>query len=341
MESAKLQKIPLRQAQWFKYKAMNKVFPSLLLILYSFAMNAQKEDLLVIAHRGASAYLPEHTLPAKALAHGMEADYIEQDLVLSKDGVPVVLHDIYLDEVSDVSDKFPERARKDGRYYAIDFLFSELLQLSVTERRDPKTDEARYPKRFPPGKSSFRLHSLAEEIELIQGLNHSRNKDIGIYPEIKNPGFHREEGKDISKIVLAVLKDYGYVDKEDKCILQCFDPSELKRIRIELKSDLFLTQLLEAPEAFSRLEDISSYADAIGPWYIHLMKMEGNGLQPENKWVDKAHELGLKVHPYTFRADQHPGHQSFEDLLRDAVDRLQVDGLFTDFPDQVKAFLKQ
>src|ERR1700742_3652085 len=81
---------------------------------------------VVIAHRGASAYLPEHTLPAKALAFGMGADYLEQDVVLTKDHVPIVLHDIQLDEVTDVAAKFPGRARDDGRYYAIDFSLDEI-----------------------------------------------------------------------------------------------------------------------------------------------------------------------------------------------------------------------
>ena len=70
---------------------------------------------LIIAHRGASAYLPEHTLPAKVLAHAQGADFIEQDVVLSRDGVPIVLHDIHLDATTDVAERFPGRARQDGR----------------------------------------------------------------------------------------------------------------------------------------------------------------------------------------------------------------------------------
>ena len=80
---------------------------------------------IIIAHRGASGYLPEHTLPGKALAHAMGADYLEQDLVLSKDGIPVVLHDIVIDTVTDVAKRFPERKRADGRYYALDFTVTE------------------------------------------------------------------------------------------------------------------------------------------------------------------------------------------------------------------------
>src|ERR1043165_1359827 len=94
---------------------------------------------IVIAHRGASGYLPEHTLAAKALAYGLGADYLEQDIVLSKDDVPVVLHDIYLDTVTDWSRRFPERKRSDGRFYALDLSLAELKQLRVTERFNAKT----------------------------------------------------------------------------------------------------------------------------------------------------------------------------------------------------------
>ena len=101
----------------------------------------------VIAHRGASGYLPEHTLESKAMAYAMNPDYIEQDLVLSKDDVPIVIHDIYLDDVTDVAEKFSDRKREDGRYYVIDFTFEELLTLKVTERFDPKTGKQFYPNR--------------------------------------------------------------------------------------------------------------------------------------------------------------------------------------------------
>ena len=130
----------------------------------------------------------------------------------------------------------------------IDFTFEEIKTLVVTERFDSKTGLQIYPNRFPKGTSSFRLHSLQDEIELIQGLNKSTGKNIGIYPEIKKPEFHHENGKDISKIVLNILSDYGYKTKNDKCIVQSFDAIELERIRKELKSQLFLVQLMEYPE---------------------------------------------------------------------------------------------
>ncbi|MEZ6118468.1 MAG: glycerophosphodiester phosphodiesterase family protein [Pirellulaceae bacterium] len=95
---------------------------------------------IVIAHRGASGYLPEHTLPAKALAFGQHADFLEQDVVITKDDRPIVLHDIHLDTVTDVATRFPDRKRSDGRFYAIDFTLAEIQSLSVHERIDLKTE---------------------------------------------------------------------------------------------------------------------------------------------------------------------------------------------------------
>lgn len=296
---------------------------------------------IVIAHRGASGYLPEHTLEAKSMAHAMNVDFIEQDLVLSKDDVPIVIHDIYLDDVTNVSEIFPDKKRIDGRFYVIDFTFEELKTLQVSERFDPKTGKQVYPNRFPKEKGSFRLHSLQEEIELIQGLNRSTNKNIGIYPEIKAPKFHQKEGKKLTEIVLKILSDYGYTTKKDRCILQCFDAKELERIRKELHSDLFLVQLIEFPEETKKLEYFATFADGIGPWYRQILDKKVDEKWTFTKLVPDAHKLGLKVHPYTFRADQLGDFSSFDELLETLLTEANVDGVFTDFPDLVVHFLNQ
>lgn len=299
-----------------------------------------KNEKVVIAHRGASGYLPEHTLPAKAMAYAMKVDYIEQDIVLSKDDIPIVIHDIHLETVTDVTLKFPDRKRNDGRFYVIDFAFEELKELNVSERFSPSTNEAVYSKRFPVNTSVFKLHSLQEEIELIQGLNKSTGNNIGIYPEIKAPEFHQNEGKDISKIVLEVLETYGYSTKKDKCILQCFDAKELKRIRTEFKSELFLVQLIEFKEEENRLAEFATYADGIGPWIQQIIigKNE-DGTWKLSELVSNAHQLNLKVHAYTFRADQLGEFTSFEALLNVALYEANIDGVFTDFPDKVMDFV--
>ena len=299
-------------------------------------------DKVIIAHRGASGYLPEHTLESKAMAYAMHPDFIEQDLVLSKDNVPIVIHDVYLDDITDVAQKFPDKSRNDNRFYVIDFTYKELLQLNVLERFDPKTKKAVFPGRFPYGKSHFNLHSLQDEIEMIQGLNKSTGDDIGIYPEIKNPKFHHENGKDISKIVLGILSDYGYRTRSDNCILQCFDPNELKRIRIDLKSELFLVQLLGWKIEEGQLENYRIYADGIGPSIKHIINgFDKNGDVIYSDLVKNAHNLNLKVHAFTFRADQLGGIPTFEKLLEIGFYGANVDSIFTDFPDKALESLKK
>jgi len=324
-----------------------KNLPFIIIILLTISCQSKPEKKLkstkkitIVAHRGASGYLPEHTIASKAVAHAMNADYIEQDIVLSKDDIPIVIHDILLDDVTNVSEKYPNRKREDGKYYVIDFTFEELKTLEVTERFDSKTGLQIYPTRFPKGTSSFRLHSLQDEIELIQGLNKSSGKDIGIYPEIKKPKFHNENGKDISKIVLDILTKYGYSTKDDQCILQCFDAQELERIRNELKSKLFLVQLMEFPEQNNLLAFYASYADGIGPWYKHLISSKTTSGFSFTSLVEEAHKLDLVVHPYTFREDSLDDFDSFKQMIDVIIHQAGADGGFTDFPDKMKEILE-
>ncbi|MEY4922641.1 MAG: hypothetical protein RLY17_1358 [Pseudomonadota bacterium] len=329
-------------------------------------------DKIVIAHRGASGYLPEHSLPAKAMAYAQGADYLEQDLVMTKDNELVVLHDHYLDRVTDVADRLPDRARKDGRYYAIDFTLPEIKSLKFTEGFDIDKNGKKvqsYPGRFPMGKSDFRVHTFQEEIEFIQGLNHSTGKNVGIYPEIKAPWFHQQEGKDISTNVLEVLKQYGYTTKGDKVYLQCFDANELKRIKNELEPkmgmDLKLVQLVaytDWNETYEQKPDgkwvnysydwmfkpgamkqVAQYADGIWPDY-HMLVVESS--TPDNikltNMVKDAHANHMMVHPYTVRADKLPKYATNVNQLFDIIyNQAQVDGVFTDFPDKGVLFLQK
>lgn len=288
---------------------------------------------LIIAHRGASGYLPEHTLAAKALAYAQGADYLEQDVVLSKDGVPVVQHDVTLDSTTDVATRFPGRQRADGSFYAIDFTWAELRQLRVVERFHPKTGKAVYPRRFPSGVGEFRINTFEEELQFIQGLNRSTGRKVGIYPEVKLAGWHRREGQDISKAVLAVLAKHGYATKTDLCFIQSFELEELRRLRGELgwKGRLvFLTggksTWTDTPEG---LRELAQVVDGIGPPLSAVA--EGRVL---TGLVARAQAAGLQVHPYTLRNDALPkgfgsGRDCFDFLSREA----KVDGLFTDFPD--------
>ncbi len=301
---------------------------------------------LVIAHRGACGYLPEHTLAAKALAYGMGADYLEQDLVATRDDEIIVSHDIHLDRVTDVARRFPERIREDGRYYARDLDLAEVRSLTVTERLNA-AGKAVFPGRFPADTGNFRVNTLAEELRFIQGLNQASGRNIGIYPEIKAPAWHREEGVDLAALTLDVLREFGYEAPDDRVFVQCFDWDETRRIRSELGCRLPLIQLIADPAwnesttdyAFlltdAGLADMASVVDGIGPWLNQLYSLEAiDGCPVSSGVVSAARERGLAVHPYTLRRDQLPdGFASFDELLAFCVDTLKVDGVFTDFPD--------
>ena len=156
------------------------------------------------------------------------------------------MHDTQLETISDVAQRFPDRKRANGHYYALDFTLAEIKQLHANERINPKTGRAYYPDRFPLGRSSFQIPTLEEELQLIQGLNKTSGRTAGIYPEIKQPGWHRKQGHDISRIVLPILRRYGYATKQDPCWVQCFEADEVKRIRTELGWEGHLLLLLPA-----------------------------------------------------------------------------------------------
>ncbi len=314
------------------------------------------DDAVIVAHRGASAYLPEHTLEAKAMAHAQGADYLEQDVVSSRDGVPVVLHDIHLDAVTDVARVFSDRKRADGHYYAIDFTLSEIKRLRVNERISLETGRPVYPNRFPATGPDFKVPTLGEEIELVQGLNRSTGRRVGIYPEVKKPAFHRAEGMDISRIVVDTLRAYGYAGKDDPVYLQCFDWNETRRIRRDLGYRGRLVQLIaendwqESPgvdfetlRSRDGLARIAEVAGAIGPWLAHVVTGfdRDAGKPVVTGLVAEAHRLGLEVHPYTFRADALPDYaETLEEAFEIFLVQVGVDGLFTDFPDRAVAFVE-
>ncbi len=333
-----------------------------------------ESDKIVIAHRGASGYLPEHTLESKALAYGMGADYIEQDVVMTKDNQIIVLHDPYLDRVTDVLEKYPNRFQMvDGekRWLVMDFTLAEIRTLNASEgfKLDQYGNkEANYPKRFPLFKSRFEIATLAEEIELIQGLNKSTGRDVGIYVEFKSPWLHRLHGRDISKAALELIKSYGYTTMKDKVYIQCFDPDETRRIAETLYPQLGIklplvqliahthwqeTQRMVDGELQNysydwmfnpgAMQQVAKYADGIGPWFPMLINndSETDVIEPSDL-LKEAKSVGLTIHPYTFRNDE--GHippfaNSFTDFLDIYYRQLDIDGVFTDYPDLVVDYL--
>ena len=330
------------------------------------------KDKLVIAHRGASGYLPEHTLESKALAFGQKADYLEQDLAMTKDNKLIVIHDHFLDGLTDVAKKFPNRARKDGRFYVADFTLKEIKTLEMTENfKVEKGKQVQvYPNRFPMWKSHFTIHTFEEELEFIQGLEKSTGKKIGIYPEIKAPWLHHQEGKDIALETLKVLKKYGYDSKDDLVYLQTFDFNELKRIKTELLPklgmDLKLVQLVaytdwhETEEKNAQgkwvnydydwmhktgaMAEIAKYADGVGPgWY--MLVDDKNSKLGDIKYTPMAQDIAqnkLELHPYTVRKDALPTFFTDVNQMYDALfNKAGATGIFTDFPDTAVEFLKK
>ena len=325
----------------------------------------------IIAHRGASAYLPEHTLASKALAYQMGVPFLEQDLAMTKDNRLVVIHDHFLDRVTDVADKFPGRTRADGRYYVIDFTLDEIKSLNFMEGFTVKDGERvqDYPNRFPMGKSTFEIHTFEEEIEFIQGLNKTLGKDVGLYVETKAPWFHKQEGKDISKATLEVLKQYGYTTKDSNVYFQTFDFPDLVYVKEKLMPEMGMdlkTVMLFAEnswnETYEQQDDgswvpfdfdklrthegmalVAKYADGAGP--SNDMVIDGTASKKGNivitDFVKLAHDNNMVVHPYTVRKDKLPAYVDNVDELYEAIlYQAGADGLFTDFPDLGLNFVK-
>lgn len=307
-------------------------------------LSCRQQKIIKVAHRGASGYLPEHTLEAVALAHSWDIDYIEPDLVMTKDDQLIVMHDPHLDTTTNVKELFADRARIDGRFYAVDFSLDEIKKLSVHERVNLETGEAVFPGRFPLGRSHFEVPTLIEYIELIQGLNKSTGKKIGIIPEIKAPEFHESEGKDIVSKTLFILKSYGY-EENGQAIIQCFEPNTLKMIKN--KTNIPLLQLIAVNEwkessadydkmlTDDGLKEIATYAQYLGPYLPQLYDIK-NDRAFKNDIMKMAHRYELKVAPYTIRDDAiFKPFENKNEMMSFVLGELEVDGLFSDFADKL------
>lgn len=322
-------------------KITGLVVLALIVIATQFCMHgvtgAFAQDKIVIGHRGASGYVPEHTLVSYAIAYALGADYVEPDLAMTKDGVLICMHDIYLESTTNVEEIFPNRHREDGHWYVFDFTLAEIKQLRVHERCR-KDGTPYFPDRFPVGFSNFNVPTFAEMIELIQGLNKSTSRTVGIYPEIKRPNFHTKEGLPMEETLLALLNQYEYKSPEAKVYIQCFEAESLKKLRFELGTNLPLVQLISGRKSYAPmwteegLNEIATYADGIGP--------SKSIIENNPTFVYWAHDRGLVVHPYTFRADSVPNrYRTFEEELYRFYFVYKVDGLFTDFSDRVVQIL--
>jgi len=290
--------------------------------------------IVVIAHRGASGERPEHTLESYGLAIEEGADYIEPDLVMTRDGVLIARHENEIGGTTDVAQhpEFADRRRTqiiDGEtmtgWFTEDFTLAEIKTLRARER----LPELRPQNRAFDGR--FTVPTFDEIMQLANEANRQRGSraKIGVYPETKHPAHFAGIGLAQEAAVLATLRRFGYDAQGSPVFIQSFDPANLRELRAMTR--LPLVQLLE--HELGDLADIATYADAIGI-SKHLAGIDG---------IRAAHAVNLKVHVWTFRAeneflpddlkigDSPAAHGDLDAEIRRFLDR-GIDGFFVDFP---------
>ncbi len=285
---------------------------------------------LVIAHRGAPGYLPEHTAPGYDLAIRMGADYIEPDLVFTKDGHLIVRHDHYLSDTTDVADhpEFASRkTQKPGHeredWFSEDFTLAEIKTLRARQA---------FASRSHAADGKFEILTFDEFLTLAKGRTTMAGKPVGVYPETKLPSYFQSLGYDFETAVLAALARHGFDRPGSPVFIQSFEDGILRALRP--KTDLPLIMLLEKADG-ADMQDIAAYADGIGPFKGLLVNKDGTS----SGMVEAAHGAGLAVHPWTFRSDMLPEQFANAQAEFDFFLDLGIDGLFTDFANDARAAL--
>ena len=307
---------------------------------------------LVIGHRGASGYRPEHTLASYELAAGLGADYVEPDLVATADGVLVARHEPEIGGTTDVAAR-PEFADRrttktiDGvehtGWFTEDFTLAELRTLRATERiPDVRRNNTIYDGRYG-------IATFTEILQLCGQLS------VGVYAEIKHPGYFAGIGIPLGPAVLRSLADAGLNHADAAVFVESFEPAFLREVRPELR--VAVTQLVDGSAddrdpldmSPAGLAGVATYADAIGPAKDLVIPRDADGrLGSPTTLVADAHAAGLLVHPYTFRnenrflpADLRRGADptGYGDVFGEYAAFLAagVDGMFTDHPDTAVA----
>jgi len=274
----------------------------------------------LIAHRGASSYAPEHSAAAYTLAITQGADYVEQDLQVTKDGQLVCLHDLTLERTTNVKDVFPGRARtlnREGRdlagWHVSDFTLAEIKQLDAGSW-------------FAPKFRGEKVLTFQEAIDLVKGK-------AGIYPETKAPEVYGSLGFDMEKLVMDVLAKNGLdkpgADPKTPVFIQSFSAESLKKMRQGMKVNLPLLFLMGTADPWltkEKMAEIRTFADGIGPAKALI------SARPDI--VAWAHDAGLSVTPYTFRSAGQPAGRTVREEMDQFLYTFGVDALFTDNPDQ-------
>jgi glycerophosphoryl diester phosphodiesterase len=314
---------------------------------------------IVVAHRGASGERPEHTLEAYRLAIAQGADFIEPDLVMTRDGVLVARHENEISETTDVtqhSEFANRRATKtiDGvevtGWFTEDFTLAELRTLRARERLPQlRGGNTAYD-------GQFSVPTLEEVIALARTQSDATNRSIGLYPEIKHPSYFRGIGLPMEEALVDALHRAGFTGREAPVFIQCFEVGPLERLN--RLTELRLIQLIgeegrpaDRPDLLyatmalpEGLAAIARYADGIGPAKMLIVprNMLGFSRAPTSLVAD-AHRAGLAVHPWTFRAENYflptelksgldpRAHGQLQAEIRMFYD-LGVDGVFSDFP---------
>ena len=315
---------------------------------------------LIIGHRGAAGYRPEHTLASYRLAAEMGADYIEPDLVSTKDGVLVARHEPEIGGTTDVATKFPGRKTTkmiDGTavtgWFTDDFTLRELKTLRAKERLPlVRPDNTAYD-------GLFEVPTFQEVLDLRAQLSRELHRPLGVYPETKHPTYFRSEGLPLEPKLVRALNRNGLNRRGAPVFVQSFEQDNLRALRHRLRVPL--VQLLDEPQLHpagdpanpsygelatpAGLRSIARYADGVGPWKNYIVPRnpdESSGTP--TSFVRDAHRAGLVVHPYTFRREN----QFLPLELRSSADpnepgdlkseirqffALGVDGVFTDNAD--------
>lgn len=326
---------------------------------------------LVIAHRGASAYMPDHTLQGYTKAVELGADFIEPDLVSTKDGVLIARHEPNLKDTTDIATR-PEFApykrtmKVDGHdeegWFASDLT---LAQIKTLRAKQPRAD------RSAEYNGQFEIPTFEEILKLRADLSKKYGREIGVYPETKHPTWHHDLGLGFEDKLVQILKKHGLNRANAPVYIQSFELGNLKQLK--KMTPVPLIYLLDAddvakdgsvvtirPYDFVRSGDTRTYADmlkpdnlkeiaqtanGIGPWkvYIASYRTDADGKKyrlPANDLVQRAHALKLKVHPYTFRNEaKHLTADDNGDPYNEYATYFAtgIDGLFSDYTDTAVA----
>ena len=290
-------------------------------------------DPLVIGHRGAPGYLPEHTLVGYRRAVELGADFIEPDLVMTGDGHLIARHEHELGASTDVAERFPDRRTTrvvDGEtvsgWFSEDFSLAEVETLRARQVLD--TRSAEHDGLHP-------IPTFEEILDLVAQLEAETGRRIGLYPETKHPGYFDELGLSMEERLLEQLAAHGYRSADDPVFIQSFEEANLREL--DTRTEVRLIRLLRPRDLPTDLSTVAAYADGIGVHKSSLLRKTVSGVGAVSPdLVDDAHAVGLLVHVYTFRDEPRYLAAGYEGdpvaELRDYFDA-GVDGVFADFPD--------